>query len=205
MPIDPGRILRLQGYRDPARIRPRIKAIAEQVADRAASIIAPTIHYRLVPVLRLDGALLELPGEVRFENQAFARFLAGAEQVAVFVMTMGPALDQEVAAELDRDNLVAGLFLEMAGWLGIEWTTKQLAAHLGAWAREHGLRLTTRMGPGYRYKLHGMEVAWPLDQQERLFALFDDVPLPVRLLESSVMLPKMSRSGLYGLVPADPA
>ena len=63
-----------------------------------------------------------------------------------------------------------------------------------------GLRPTQRMGPGYSYKVDGGLEMWSLEDQRQLFEVFEGVDLPVRLLESCAMLPKMSRSGLYGLV-----
>ena len=83
----------------------------------------------------------------------------------------------------------------MAGWLAVEQATRALAWHVSDQIRDQRLGLTRRLGPGY--------VDWPLDEQAGLFALLADVALPVRLLESRAMLPKKSRSGLYGLRPLD--
>jgi cobalamin-dependent methionine synthase I len=87
------------------------------------------------------------------------------------------------------------LFLEMAGWLAVEQATKALALHVAEQVRDERLGPTRRLGPGY--------VDWPLDEQTGLFTLFEDAPLPVRLMESCAMIPKKSRSGLYGLRPLD--
>ncbi len=61
--------------------------------------------------------------------------------------------------------------------------------------RDENLAPTRRLGPGY--------VDWPLEEQAALVALLDGAPLPVRLLDSCAMIPKKSRSGLYGLRPLD--
>ncbi len=78
-----------------------------------------------------------------------------------------------------------------------------VSVYLGDLIKPEGLRLTRRMGPGYSYKINGDETMWSLEQQHQLFEVFDGEDLPVRLLESCAMMPKMSRSGLYGLVPVN--
>ncbi len=112
-----------------------------------------------------------------------------------FVLTLGPAIDAETERLTAADEIVEALFLEMAGWLAVEQATKALAQHVSDRVRSERLGLTRRLGPGY--------VDWPLDEQAGLFALLAGAPLPVRLLESCAMIPKKSRSGLYGLRPLD--
>jgi len=62
-----------------------------------------------------------------------------------------------------------------------------------------------RMGPGYEYRLRNSDrrVRWELTEQAALFRLFRDAPLPITLMSSCAMQPKMSRSGIYGLTRVD--
>ncbi|MHA1600248.1 MAG: hypothetical protein ACTSW2_05435, partial [Alphaproteobacteria bacterium] len=106
-------------------------------------------------------------------------------------LTLGPHLDEAVLKLGTDDNLVTALFLEMAGWLAVERATKQLGEHLWSRAGAEGLRLSRRLAPGY--------ADWSLDEQKPFFDLFAGVDLPLKLLDSSAMIPKKSRSGLYGL------
>ncbi|MEZ5933318.1 MAG: hypothetical protein R3F54_15475 [Alphaproteobacteria bacterium] len=198
--IDDAKILRLQGYRDLERIRPAIRQAATSSARETEALIKPMVYYRLCHVQRFGGKTLELENSLVFENEAFQRFLEDAQQVAVFILTMGHALDQAVIDYTANDQLLMALFLETAGWLGIEAATKKLSAHLRGQARRSGLRLSPRLGPGYSYKLDGRSVIWPLEQQQTLFKLFAEYPVDIELLESCVMLPKISRSGLYGFL-----
>jgi hypothetical protein len=121
--------------------------------------------------------------------------------VVVVVITLGKRLDDEVIGCMDGEDFepLEALFLETAGWLGIELTTRAFVTFLGGLAENEGFRVTRRMGPGYSYKVDGDPVMWSLEDQRQLFEVFDGVQLPVRLLESCAMMPKMSRSGLYGL------
>ena len=97
------------------------------------------------------------------------------------------------------------LLLDTAGWLAIESVTRQFSERLKADCETVGLRLTRRMGPGYTYRV-GREMApWGLEEQAGLFRVLGEEVSPVTVLESGAMLPKMSRSGLYGLRVAGPA
>jgi hypothetical protein len=196
------RMLRIQGYTRPERVRRAVRLAAERNAGRAESLFEPDVRYRRVAVLGCDHAGLELHGGPRLHCGAFARFLCDAREVAVFVATAGSGIDEELARLNEAQQLLDMLFLETAAWLGIESITKTFIAHLRRRAAEDGLRLTRRMGPGYDYKIDGGKAAWPLEEQRTLFSLFGNTKLPVRLLESCAMLPKMSRSGLVGLVPS---
>jgi hypothetical protein len=80
----------------------------------------------------------------------------------------------------------------------------QFGGHLRAELAAEALQLGLRMGPGYSYSLQNGDaprVMWPLEQQKELFGLFGDAPLPVELMHSAAMRPKMSRSGLFAVLP----
>ena len=192
-------MLRIHGYSDLGRVRPTIRRTAETVAALAESLLAPEVCYRRVAITACNGSALILePGTV-FHSDAFSKFMSGCTEVVVFVLTIGTNLDREIQDRLNDDKLLEALFLETAGWLSVEETTKSFAQHLRKQVQADGHRLTRRMGPGYSYKVDRKRCDWALEEQQLLFRLFDGTPLSVRLLESCAMIPKMSRSGLYGL------
>jgi hypothetical protein len=199
--IDEARVLRIQGYRDPQRIRPTIKRAAAAAARETETLIQPSVCFRFLSVRSCKDGILQLDDGTTLENDGFDRFLDGVRQVTVFILTMGHPLDQAVKHYIADDQLLNALFLETAGWLGIEAATKQFSIRLKKLARETNFRLSPRLGPGYSYKLDGRSVVWPLEQQKTIFDLFAGNVIDIELLESCVMLPKISRSGLFGLLP----
>ncbi len=192
LPVKP--LLRMQGYRDLDRVRPRVRDIATKAAELAQTVAAPEAYYRRVAIRSCTPEALQLEGAT-FHSARFAKVFAGCGEVMVFVLTLGPAFDAESERLTANDEIVEALFLEMAGWLAVEQATKALALHVSDRVRGEDLGLTRRLGPGY--------VDWPLEEQAGLFALLEDATLPVQLLESCAMIPKKSRSGLYGLRPLD--
>ena len=158
--IDPIKMLRIHGYKDMDKVRPIIRKTADQIAERAAGVMSPIVHYRRLIVESCRGGALRLADGATFSNHAFDRYLGDAGEVAVVVITVGKGLDDEVIGCMDEFEPLEALFLETAGWLGIEWTTRQFVAHLGGVVEPEGLRLTRRMGPGYSYKVDGDPEMW---------------------------------------------
>jgi len=199
------RILRIQGYRDMDRVRRPIRRAADKAAGIACEIAEGEVGFRRVGIAACGAGSLELEGGERFECAAFERFLADCESVVVFAMTAGAAIDRRIDELMAADDPVVALLLDTAGWLAIESITRQFSERLKADCEPARLRLTRRMGPGYTYRM-GREMApWGLEEQEGLFRVLGEDASPVAVLPSGAMLPKMSRSGLYGLRAADSA
>ena len=193
------RILRIQGYRDMERVRKPIRRAADKAAAIAREIAEGEVGFRRIGIAACSGVNLELEGGERFECAAFERFLTECESVIVFAMTAGAAIDRRIDELMAADDPVVALLLDTAGWLAIESITRRFSERLKADCEPAGLRLTRRMGPGYTYRM-GREMApWGLEEQEGLFKVLGEEASPVAVLPSGAMLPKMSRSGLYGL------
>jgi hypothetical protein len=199
--IQAERILRIQGYSNLQRVRPAIRRASESMAALAPTLSTPRVAYRRVPIRSIHGGLLELDANCRFHCMAFDSILRGCTEAAVFVLTAGPKLDARVIELADQGELLDALLLETTGWLCIEDATRQFKVHLRQESIASGRRITSRMGPGYSYKVDHAMATWPLEEQALLFGLFGNADLPVSLMHSSAMQPKMSRSGLFGIAP----
>ena len=200
--IGSARLLRIHKYTDPTKVRPIIVEAAENALEQAAVLSRPTANCVITGIDSLEGGELRLAGGGAFSCLAFDEHLAGCERLLTFVMTLGPQLDEKVLSLVeDVFEPLDALFLETAGWLTIEAATRKLVAELRAELSRSGWRMSLRMGPGYEYRLSngGGRVRWDLTQQAALFQLFDGCELPVELMSSCAMKPKMSRSGAFGL------
>lgn len=197
------RILKVHGYRDLATVRRPILRAAESAVSVARETARPEAAWRRLRIAMVDESELRLAGGARFTGATFGRVLSRCPEVAVFVLTLGPDYDEAISARTGDDPVTA-FFLETAGWLSVELATRGLARDLDA-ALAPGLRTATRLGPGYNYRGPDGRQNWPLEEQRELFSLLEPGPLPVTLLESCAMIPKMSRSGLFGLIRAEDA
>ncbi|MFN0186085.1 MAG: hypothetical protein ACKVQR_19900 [Aquabacterium sp.] len=200
------RILRMQGYAHPERVRPAIARAAAEMARIAQSRSVPRVAYRFHAVRGIDAEGLQLERGARLRSAAFESRLAGCTQAVPFVLSCGEPLGQAVVDLAEAGDLMEAVLLEAAGWLCVEDATRQFKDALRREVAERGARITSRMGPGYSYRVAyrvgTREVDWPLEDQRQLFTLLEGGPLPVTLMPSCAMFPKLSRSGLFGVAPA---
>lgn len=203
--LDPSKLLRIYRYRDVSAVREDVRAAAERHAEEALQLLEPRFFYQRQPVAGLSNDRLVLACGTTFKCRAFGKILKDSKQVVPFVLSTGKPLDDRVQAYLAEFAVLEALFLETAGWLAIEAATRMFALHLHREIAPEGLVLSSRMGPGYGYKVGDAKVTWDLRDQRALFGLFDGCPLPVELLDSCAMYPKLSRSGLFGLLERRPA
>ena len=198
-------ILRIQGYVDAGKVRPAIARAAQEMAFLAQSRCAPRVAYRFRVIEAMDAEGLELRQGLRLRSAAFESRLVGCSEVVPFVLSCGEPLGQAVVDLAEAGDLMEAVLLESAGWLCVEDATRQFKDALRQKVGTSGQRITSRMGPGYSYRLGSAEVDWPLENHPELFAALGDGELPVRLMPSCAMFPKLSRSGLFGVAPALPA
>lgn len=187
--VDPWTVLRLARYRRREEAPPPVWEAARAMAARVEALAAPVAGLRLVrvgEVAEAAAALLEGP---RFSGRAVARHLAGARLAVAFALTLGPAVETEVAALGQREDVLAAYLLDLAGWAGLEAAARLLRQALGA--AFPGRRLSHRLGPGHR--------DWPLEEQAALLGLLDAPDAPVRLSPFGVLVPFKSISGLFAV------
>ncbi len=194
-------ILKIQGYKDLEKVRPTIRQAALTALEAFIEKTTPTVTYRIVKIHSVNRSGVVFNESIHLQSSIFQRYIGECSEAIVFVLTVGPGIDEQGEEWTKEEKLIEALFLESAAWLGIENATKQFVQIVRAWALDWSLRISRRLGPGYSYPIDGQQVMWELTDQKPLFQLIDKPEMPVALLDSAAMLPKMSRSGLFGLIP----
>jgi hypothetical protein len=189
--FDPWTVLRLARYRRRDDAPSPVWDATRAMAARAGELVRPAAALRLVRVATVADARVRLVEGPCFSGRAVARHLAGADRAVAFVLTLGPALEAEVAALGQRHDLLEAYLLDLAGWAGLESAVRALRRDLAA-ALPNG-RVSHRLGPGHR--------DWPLAEQGALLSLFAGAPAPVGLSEHGVLIPFKSISGIFGVRP----
>ena len=193
--VRPEQILRAH-YPDLAPVAAEVRATAAQMAAHALEIARPTGWVRHVPVREVDGVRVELEGGATLTSATLANLLRESPAVQVFVVTLGPRIDERVHELFEAMDGLEGLFLDTAGWVVVQSALSSVRKKCAAKARSGGCRLTRRIGPGY--------LDWPLEEQAIVFrALAAGGNLkPVEVLDSGAILPEKTLTGLFGLIPA---
>jgi hypothetical protein len=188
-------VLRLQRYRDMARVPRGVRLAAEAAAQEVSGLIRPEARLWRGAVTRVEPAgTVVLAGAHEFHSAALARLLAGSDEAYVVVLTLGAAVEERARALLTERMALEALLLDTAAWAGIELLIRDLRRHLLARERPAGRAVTHRLGPGHR--------DWAVSEQAALLGVFGAAPLPVSVNESACMLPRKSISGAYGIVAA---
>ena len=192
--VRPEQILRAH-YPDLAPVAPEVRATAAAMAAHALEIATPVAWLRRVAIRRTDGARIELDGGATMTSAALADALRDAVAAQLFLVTLGPRLDERVAELFNAMDGLEGLFLDTAGWVVVQSALSAVRRRLGVQARAAGCRLSGRVGPGY--------LDWQLAEQPVLVrALAAGGALHgIEVLESGAILPEKTLTGLYGLIP----
>lgn len=194
-------VLRIQGYKNPEKVRRVIRESALAAIEAFVDRTTPTVAYRIVRVQSVASNGAVLGDGIHLNGRIFEHYIGDSTEAVVFVLTVGKSIDDQTIEWMNEEKLVEALFLESAAWLGVEDATKQFVLMVRGWAIQQSMRISRRLGPGYSYPVDGEQIMWELTDQNPLFALLGDADLPVTLLQSAAMLPKMSRSGLFGVIP----
>lgn len=191
-PVPPALVLRLQKYRDLGRVPSAIQRAAEAASAEATGLVDPQAVLWRGPVAWVEPTgLVTLGASHRFHSRTLARLLVASPEAVVFVMTIGPRIEERVGALLADKLYVEGLLLDTAAWAAIELLRRELRQRLLVEERTRGGALTARLGPG-----HG---DWPVEEQPALLRVFGDTPLPVTVNEAACLWPRKSVSGLFGV------
>jgi hypothetical protein len=201
--ICPEKMLKIIGYRAGAPVRPAVRRMAERIAELAAAAMTPVVHHCRVAIKHCDASGLALVNGITFHGPVFGKHLAGCREAVAFIMTLGARFDSTQKNLSESDNLLDAVFLETAGWVAIEEATRIFTQQARKVAMSDGLELSRRLAPGYVFRVGDRKVDWALAEQKEFFRIFEGVELPVELLESCAMMPKMSRTGFFGLRPCN--
>ncbi|HDQ73673.1 MAG TPA: hypothetical protein ENN19_16480 [Chloroflexi bacterium] len=187
-------VLEGQGV-DPQRARPAICDTAREVLDEARELLAPIGMYGklLVRDFRHQRVTLGDGTDAVFEGPLVARALAGAEEVALIVCTIGSALEERVGAMNAAGDILHALALDGAGVAALRQVSQALSDRVRRDASARGLGSGMRAQPG--------QEGWSIWQQRVLFDLLPADQIGVRLTESCLMLPRKSVSVVIGVGP----
>ena len=199
-------LLRAQGYRENHKVRLVIRKAASESIKRLTDSAPPQGFFFFEQIKTLNGNQLKMNSGVEFVCPVFEDMLSGSTHLIFFVITLGKEVDEKIRGYArDADEPLANLFLETAARLCLELVIRQARIKLTEFARSNELVPGRRMAPGYSYKekITNNRIMWDLSEQANLFKMFRGFEIPVKLMESSTMVPRMSRSGIFGLREKD--
>jgi len=134
---------------------------------------------------------------VRIENVAFSvgriigRQIKSSESMVVFTCTIGSGISELSKNYMENGDMIQGYILDTIGSVAVEKAMDAIQDKLAQKESRKGRKITNRFSPGY--------CDWNVSDQQQLFSLLPENFCGITLLESSLMLPIKSVSGIIGI------
>ena len=183
-------VVRSMGARGARSMRPALLEGIERELAAAREILHPRAAYVVREVTRRADHRLDLADSPPFCGP-IAGFLQPARRVAVFVLTVGPELEQQATACMTTGEVLRGFTLDAIGSAVTDLAVDRFAEHLGRQEAGPDEAVTPNFSPGY--------CGLSMDQQTVLFSIVDGGAVGVELNDSFMMHPVKSVSGLLGI------
>jgi len=170
--------------------RDRMKEV-EAVIEESYRLIDPKAVYKTVKISEVKGNRLVLEGGSVFESELLAEKFKCTSEIAVYVATIGPALEKRVT-ELGPKELSKSFMMDCIGTYALRQVSDIIQENL----QPGGGERLSKFSPGDT-------AYWDIRQQRALFDILGakevERAIGVRLNEYCIMTPKKSVSGVMGL------
>jgi hypothetical protein len=174
------------------------KSISKKVQSarrKLKRLIKPSLHYRIVKPSVMDKDVIQLDETVKFTSAKLAETLKNAEKIVCFVGTIGTEVEKEINRLLGKQKLADAYILDAMASVAVENMIDRFQELMEKRFNAEDSTVTLRFSPGY--------CDWPVTQQKKLFNIFDPKQLDVELLDSCLMKPRKSISGVFGITPQE--
>ena len=116
--------------------------------------------------------------------------LVSARGAILFICTAGAGIGDRSSELMAKGDFMEGYILDVIGSVTVERAIDKIYNTLEIEMTPNGLKLTNRYSPGY--------CGWALQEQKQLFCLFPNNFCGIQLLDSFLMNPVKSISGIMG-------
>jgi hypothetical protein len=155
------------------------------------SLFGPSILYHLFPLREVREQAVVLDGGAVFRGHLLADRLGLAEQVALAICTLGPGLDERVAAYRQEGDEVRAVLLDGIGTAAIGELAEQAYELIRTVAAERGWKASAPFQTG--------QLDWPIEDHKVFFELLPAEELGLGLDSESLIIPSKSISMAVGL------
>lgn len=170
------------------------REIAARVVRTIEDLAKPAAAYDLFPIQEIGTDYAVVDRGTRLSLGPHADLLAPAKEAFIFLVTLGPAVEERVEQLLKDGETLEGYLLDSAAVMALGLAGDHLKRIAEARAAELGWGVGRRLAPG---SLAG----WPLRDQDKLASLLPIQEIGVRVTSSHVLVPHKSVTGLVGLGP----
>ncbi len=175
-------------------LHPRIRALLPEVLAvvEARALLQPAIAWESRRVLDADAAGVRLAGGLALtQAEAIGSLLGEAQELAMVVGSIGPALDRLAGEWFSSGREIEAFVLGEIGNLAIGKLSDQMPEHVADWAANRGLEASGALSPGGT----GID----LSEQRVVVELASANRIGVALTSTCMLTPVKSISMVIGL------
>jgi len=163
----------------------------ESYSKKLDKLLVPRLHYQIEKITNIGKKSVSIHGGTTFRSQKLSRALEDSDEIVCFVATVGTVIEDEINRLMAQKRLSEAYVLDAMGSVAVENMVEQFHQCEEAPFLSEDKSVTLRFSPGY--------CDWPVTDQKKLFGLFDSDLPGVELLDSCLMQPRKSVSGVFGL------
>lgn len=186
--VNPKEVWQRLGYPDLALVSPAIQEAFHRAMEIWQTLVEPVACYDIFQIEGVTPSSVEVKGGVSFESQVLAYLCQEARELAVFIVTIGPRLEEEVGKLFQNGNFAVGTILDKFGSQAVSMVAYRVKGLIEDYALSMGYQVMTPYWycPGYS--------DWNTWEQKKLFTLVDGNHIGVRLGKACMMTPVKSYS-----------
>jgi hypothetical protein len=149
--------------------------------------------YNLIDKIEIDRLNHQIKtGEtVLSTGKVIIHQLTEAKKLAFFICTSGKGIGEWSKSLAEEGDIFKSYVVDLMGSVIVEYALDKIHDLLEAEMGHQGLGVTDRYSPGY--------CDWNVSEQQKIFPLLPAASCGVSLLDSSLMVPVKSISGIIGI------
>jgi len=160
---------------------------------KVRGLLTPRLYYRTTKLTSEAKGTVRLDNHIVLNSNKLSKTLKHSEESVCFVGTIGREVEREINQLMHHNSLAEAYIVDALGSVAVENMVEQFQRRMNDRYKKQGKSVTLRFSPGY--------CDWPITEQKKLFRVFDHQEIDVDLLDSCLMRPRKSISGIFGVSP----
>jgi hypothetical protein len=188
-------VLRRQGLRKGAEVRPEIKLLIREVLSslKKSRLLEPAAAYEYYAVKSMTGGQISLEGDKALHGQLLPAIFPEAQELAAVVITIGPKLEKQATDYSKSDETLRGMILDGIGSAAVDKLVQEVLRIILSEVSPRGYEISSPANPGMP--------GFPMIGQWNLLELAKAHEIGVTLTPSGILVPRKSTSMVIGIGP----
>jgi len=189
--IDRVQFARMFGGKDFHEFSHALNTKIDTYTEGMDELLSPQLNYRKLEIASAEHGIFRLTEGTAFKSHKLSRVMRQCAEAVFFIATIGAGIENKIRRLTARNRLSDAFVIDTMGSLLVEELVNQFQNEMRGRYRREGRAISLRFSPGY--------CDWPIEEQKKLFDLFNEDLLEVTLSDTCLMSPRKSISGVFGI------